>query len=83
MDKKNEIRWGMGWQGSSESPIEDVLRVAVECFLKKWFVLPDFIYVNPNVDLKTYGNIQLKRDKQMFSRGMLLMMLPTTIEIEK
>jgi hypothetical protein len=83
MEDKKDIQWGMLWQSPTGMAIEDVLKGAVDYFLKKWMVLPEVIYVNPGVELKSYGAIQVKSDRSMYCRGIVTLVLPKTVEIDK
>jgi hypothetical protein len=84
MKKKDEIHWGMLWQGQDKNDtIEDVLKGAVERFLEKYFCLPEVIYVNPGIELKSYGAIPVFGDVQMYCGSMVTLMIPGSVEIEK
>jgi hypothetical protein len=83
MEDKKDIQWGMLWQSPNGMAIEDVLKGAVDYFLKKWMVLPEVIYVNPGIELKSYGAMQIKKDVQLYSKTMLLLMIPRGVEILK
>jgi hypothetical protein len=73
---KEEYKLGMLWQDETkDKEIEDVLKDALSYFAEKFYSLPETIYVNPEITLKQYGNIPLKKDPQMYSKGIMLLII--------
>jgi hypothetical protein len=83
MKKKGEDRWYMGWQSPAGTPIGDIVEGAIKRFLDKFYCLPEIIFVNDDVDLKVWGNIPVRRDKSIYCRGIVHLLIPVSVEIDK
>jgi hypothetical protein len=83
MKKKSEDRWYMGWQSPAGTPIEEILESGIKRFLEKFFCLPEEICVHQDVDLKNWGNINIKRDDVIYCRGIVHLLIPVSVEIDK
>lgn len=75
--KKDAEPWHMLWR-SEKKTIEEILKDAIEYFVKKHKVKPEKILVNPDVKLTSYDGISLVKDKQMFSLELICMTIPNT-----
>jgi hypothetical protein len=70
MKAKKEYEWCMLWQ-QEKVAIEQVLKDAFAHYNRKLGRKPEKVYVNPKVELKIYDGAILVPDKQMYSLGIV------------
>jgi hypothetical protein len=70
MKAKKDYEWCVLWQ-QEKVAIEQVLKDAFAHYNRKLGRKPEKVYVNPKVELKIYDGAILVPDKQMYSLGIV------------